>query len=98
VRKQRKQLPRRLCVDPGTKYCQGHKNSRQPWGHRGCCECWEANAGDDGQAACRAYLLPERVAELKIWWEENEMGPWDDGGGVFCRRNMKKRGKKWQAR
>jgi hypothetical protein len=93
-RKAFKGSPRRLCADPQTKYCKGHKNSKYPYGHRGCCECWEHNAGDDWNQPCNPYLLPENVAETKIWWEENDMGPWDEDDTPMTRRNRKKRGKK----
>jgi hypothetical protein len=78
-----KPVPKRICRDPQTKYCIGHKNSRKPWGHRGCCECWVYNNESkemDGYPVmeCNPYLLPEEVAKLKIWWMENDMGPWKE--------------------
>jgi hypothetical protein len=87
-RKAFKDSPRRLCADPQTKYCTGK------YGHRGCCACWEVNAGDEWAQSCHPYLTPENVAETKIWWEENDMGPWDEDDTPMTRRNRKKRGKK----
>lgn len=89
----KKKMPRRLCLDAQTKYCTGHKNSRQPFGHRGCCECHEHNAGDEWKAPCNPYLLPEKLVELKAWWEENDMGPWgEDDAAAWRRPRMKVRG------
>ncbi len=103
-------LPKRICADPYTKYCLGHKNAKYPYGHRGCCECHEVNGGEPdfldwrgtgklNPAPCNPYLLSERVAELKIWWAENyPEDVWDDdrdeGGNNWVRRNKKKRGGK----
>lgn len=46
-------LPKRLCLDPHTKYCIGR------YGHRGCCDCSEYNAGTDWAGGCRPYLLTD---------------------------------------
>ncbi len=90
----RPKLPKRLCQDPNTKYCKGHHNSKYPYGHRGCCECHEVNAGDEWQAPCNPYLLPQEIAELKIWWADNDMGPWEDSSyrNNYHRPKMKMRG------
>jgi hypothetical protein len=86
-------LPKRICRDPQTKYCLGHKNSRKPWGHRGCCDCLEWNAGDhDPRLKCSPYLLPEEVEKLKQWWLANDLGPWEDDDHHYTRPKMKRRG------
>lgn len=97
----KKRLPkRRLCQDPQTKYCYGSKNSRTPWGHRGCCVCHEYNSDPEGTwsgSECNPYLLPEKLAELKKWWLDNDMGPWetdDRKGRGNYRPKMKRRGRK----
>jgi len=80
----------RLCRDPYTVYCLGLTE----WGHRGCCECAEYNAGErEHVGECNPYLLPKEIAELKVWWKENNMGEWGEDDSLL-RPKMKKRGHK----
>lgn len=88
------QPKRRLCQDPNTKYCKGHKNSRSPYGHRGCCDCEEYNFDPTWDNPCNPYLLPENMAELKQWWIDNMEEPWDDSDNKYYRPKMKNRGGK----
>jgi hypothetical protein len=87
-------LPKsRLCFDPHTKYCIGHKNSKTPYGHRGCCDCHEYNIDPSWDNPCNPWMLPENLIELKQWWlSHHPEDNWDDTTSGHWRPKMKVRG------